>query len=91
MSPCVGKAEGEAYLGSKTVTTDGNRHAEFHMSINQNKYPIASDDGLTYITATATRKHCESAEPGCLYGSTSEFSPACAWDIGDAQEVSCSP
>jgi uncharacterized protein (TIGR02145 family) len=56
----TGYGEGQTYLGSKTVTTDGSGNAAFSES-----FPIYGRDGQT-ITATATDS----------LGNTSEFSKA---------------
>jgi CSLREA domain-containing protein len=85
-----GRAEGERFLGQKTVTTDNDGHVEFNFIYNQQSDgALASDGDITFITATATRKHCEPKEPSCLYGSTSEFSQACEWDTSVNSIINC--
>jgi CSLREA domain-containing protein len=90
-----GESEGERFIGQKTVSTDRNGHADFHFNYNERHNgggglaTTSGDTQITYITATATRKHCEPQEPGCRYGSTSEFSPACDWNIDDREAVFC--
>jgi CSLREA domain-containing protein len=85
-----GRAEGERFMGQKTVHTDEIGHVTFAFNYNeQSNGALAMVNGVTFITATATRKHCEPSEPTCLYGSTSEFSQACLWDTNEHSAINC--
>jgi hypothetical protein len=84
------RAEGERFMGQKTVSTDRRGHVDFVFNYNPSSDgELATDNGITFITATATRKHCEPKAPTCLYGSTSEFSQTCEWDTQDNSGVIC--
>ncbi len=85
------RGEGEKFIGQQTVTTDSIGYVQFGFNFtNKPTRQLAiNPTGKTYITATATRKHCEPKEPGCLYGSTSEFSPACEWDVNNTEFTEC--
>ncbi len=55
-----GRVEGERFLGQTTVVTDDDGHVAFDFEYNeQSDGALATDGGITFITATATRKHCE--------------------------------
>lgn len=84
------ESEGERFIGQTTVSTDSKGHAEFSFNYNgRHAGGLVTAQGKTFITATATRKHCEPQTPGCLYGSTSEFSPACAWNLTAREAIDC--
>lgn len=87
----AGRAEGERFIGRKTVATNRNGHTQFsfnYKSKDAGEFALTGG-GKTFVTATATRKHCEPKEPGCLYGSTSEFSPACEWHVNSTEPAEC--
>jgi titin len=60
----AGFGEGEVYLGSRTVTTDGTGNGSFTFSASAD--PLADASTSAYFTATATN----------AIGQTSEFSSA---------------